>query len=178
MSTEHGFTLELDVKALAEDGTFTGYASTFNNVDLGRDIVMPGAFQKSLAVRPASRVKLLRNHDASEPVGVVLSLEEDAKGLKIKGQVTGETARGRETLSLMRTGALDAMSIGYRTIKDTFDRVKGARLLQQLDLYECSICTFPMNPRATVSAVKSDEALERARALVRAIQRVTEALKQ
>ena len=76
----------------------------------------------------------------------------------------------------MAAGAMDGLSIGYKTVKADFDRAKGARLLKELDLGEISVVTFPMNPRATVSAVKSEEADARARAIISAATRAKEAL--
>lgn len=171
-----GDVIEFEVKEVAEDGTFTGYASTFNNPDLGGDIVLPGAFTKSLSKRPADKVKMLRGHDQSEPIGVWTDLAEDKKGLRASGKLIMETAKGWETYVLMKAGAMDGLSIGFRAIKSTFDRAKGARLLQELDVPEISVVTFPMNTRATVSAVKSEQADARARAIVSAINRAKEAL--
>lgn len=176
MKTETCFAFEMDFKAVSDAGEFAGYAAVFNNQDLGRDIILPTAFAKSLQRRPAAKVKMLRQHDPEEPIGVWLDLQEDARGLKAKGRLILETVKGRETHALMRAGALDGMSIGYRTLKDRFDRAKGVRYLEELDLPEISIVTFPMNPRATVSSVKGQDA-ERARALVAAINRATEALR-
>jgi HK97 family phage prohead protease len=177
MTTELGVAFELDTKAVTDEGEFVGYGAVFNNEDLGRDIVVPGAFAKSIASRPANKVKMLRGHDTSEPIGIWLDLAEDAKGLRAKGKLILQTTLGRETHALMRAGALDGLSIGFRTVKDRYDRAKGVRYLEELDVPEISVVTFPMNPRATISTVKSEEA-ERARALVRAITRATEALRQ
>lgn len=173
MKLDHGFTLELDVKAVAEDGTFNGYASVFNVEDLGRDIVLPGAFAKSLQQRPAERVKMLFQHDTSEPIGIWTALAEDRKGLKASGKLILDTAKGRETYALMKAGALDGLSIGFKTLKDSFDRQKSVRYLEEADLFEISVVTFPMNPRATVSTVKSGDD-GRARELVTAIHSLTE----
>ena len=164
----------LHVLKEADDGEFSGYASTFNNEDLGKEIVMPGAFAKSLQRRPAGKVKMLRQHDSSEPIGIWLDLAEDSRGLKARGKLILDTTKGRETHALMKAGALDGLSIGFRTLKDRYDRQKGVRFLEELDLPEISVVTFGMNPRATVSAVKSEA--ERARALVDAIIRAKEAL--
>lgn len=171
MKTDFGYEFELDTKAVTAEGEFEGYASVFNVEDLGRDVVMPGAFTKSLARRPAGKVKMLREHDRSEPVGVWSDVVEDRKGLRVKGRLILETTKGRETHALMKAGALDGMSIGFRTLKDRFDRPKGLRFLEELDLPEISIVTFPMNTRATVSTVKSEDDAERARALVSEINR-------
>ncbi len=173
MST-HGAHIALDAKALTEEGEFAGYAAVFGNVDAGRDIIVPGAFDASLKARPAARVKLLRQHDQNDPIGVVVSLTSDSYGLKAKGRIITETVRGRETLVLMRAGALDAMSIGYRAVRDRWDGAKGARVLERIDLFEVSVVTFGMNPKAGISAVKGDG---RARALVAAIERAHAALR-
>lgn len=156
MSNQHLQPLEIDVKSIAEDGTFTGYASVFGVKDRGRDIVMPGAFTKSLQTYPADRVKLLYQHEPNEPVGVWSKFEEDAKGLKATGRLILETTKGREIYALMKAGAIDGLSIGYRTIRDEMDRKQGARLLHEVELREVSLVTFPMNEAATVTSVKAE----------------------
>jgi Escherichia/Staphylococcus phage prohead protease len=176
MKHEWGFALDLDTKAVSDEGEFTGYASIFGNEDMGRDVILPGAFAKSLNSRPAGKVKLLRQHDPEEPIGIWLDLAEDRKGLRAKGKLILDTVKGRETHALMRAGALDGLSIGFRTIKDRFDRAKGIRYLEEVDVPEISVVTFPLNPRATVASVKGYD-MERARALVQAINRATEALR-
>ncbi|TXL75628.1 HK97 family phage prohead protease [Vineibacter terrae] len=176
MTTDHGFAFEIDTKGVSDEGVFSGYASIFGTEDLGRDVVVAGAFAKSLQRRPAGKVKMLRDHDSRQPIGVWTELVEDRKGLRATGQIILETEKGRETHVLMKRGALDGLSIGFRTIKDKFDRPKGIRFLEEVDLPEISIVTFPMHPRATVSNVKGHDP-ERARALVAAIKRAEEALK-
>jgi HK97 family phage prohead protease len=174
MSTkETGGCFEFDVKSISEDGTFTGYASLFGVTDLGGDSVQPGAFTKSLKSKPASKVKMLRGHDTSEPIGVWTSILEDARGLKATGQLILDTVKGRETYALLKAGALDGLSIGYRTKKDSFDRTKKVRMLNELELHEISIVTFPMLPSATISRVKHGSDFSR---LVSAINRATAAL--
>ncbi|HQS18786.1 HK97 family phage prohead protease [Reyranella sp.] len=176
MTKETGFELELDVKAVTAEGEFEGYASIFGNEDYGRDIMVAGAFTKSLARRPAGKVKLLRQHYTDEPIGIWTDLVEDSRGLKGRGKLILDTVKGRETHALMRAGALDGLSIGFRTLKDRFDRQKGVRFIEEVDLVEISVVTFPANPKAVVSAVKSQDT-ERARAFVLAIKRVEEALR-
>ncbi|MGR4929042.1 HK97 family phage prohead protease [Bradyrhizobium sp. CAR08] len=168
MSTKQGTVVEFDVKAIAEDGTFTGYASVFDVIDSHKDSVQRGSFQKSLAKRPAAKVKMLRGHDQSEPIGVWKSIVEDDRGLKAAGQLILDTARGRETYALMKAGALDGLSIGFRTVKDRMDRTKGARILEELDLWEISAVTFPSNSESTIQSVKSSDSTQ-FRALVEAI---------
>lgn len=168
--------MSLAIKAVSEEGEFEGHAAVFGNVDLGGDIVLPGAFTKSLRTRPASKVKLLRNHDMSEPIGVVLDLAEDKKGLAFKAKVTTETTRGRETLALMRMGSLDQMSFGYRTVKDRYDSGRKARLLEEVEVFELTVCALGMNPKATISRVKDFDAA-RAETIIARLHRAREALR-
>lgn len=151
---EFGGALDFDLKELTAEGEFEGYASTFGNVDQGRDVVEMGAFAKSLSRRPAKRVKMLLYHDTRRPCGVWDSIAEDSRGLKVKGRVLLSTRDGKDAYELMRAGALDAMSIGFRTLTDEHDRAANVRRLKELDLFEISIVTFPMNDRATIGAVK------------------------
>lgn len=160
VATQHGLVFEIDTKAVSEDGLFSGYASAFNVLDSHKEIVTRGAFAKSLASRPASKVKMLRGHDQSEPIGIWETLAEDGHGLKAAGRLILDTARGRETHALMKAGALDGLSIGFRTIRDRLDKTKGARILEEVDLWEISVVTFPSNAASTVTAVKSSNLSE------------------
>jgi HK97 family phage prohead protease len=146
----------LDLKRVESDGTFTGYASLFHTEDLGHDIVLPGAFRDSLARRGATGVKLLYQHNPAEPIGVWESLKEDARGLYARGRLMLAVTRAREVLALMRAGALDGLSIGFRTVTGQRDAKTGIRRLARIDLWEISIVTFPLLPEARIAHVKSD----------------------
>lgn len=137
------------------DGSFEGYASLFRVADLGRDIVEPGAFRESLARRGPSGVKLLWQHDPSEPIGRWIELREDTRGLYVRGQLSLSVARAREILALMREGAVDGLSIGFRPERARTEPRTGLRRLERVDLWEISLVTFPMLPQARVSAVKA-----------------------
>jgi HK97 family phage prohead protease len=137
------------------DGMFEGYASLFRVADLGRDIVEPGAFRESLVRRGPAGVKLLWQHDPAEPIGRWLSLAEDSRGLFVRGQLSLSVGRAREILALMREGAVDGLSIGFRPEKARTEPRTGLRRLDRVDLWEISIVTFPMLPQARVSAVKA-----------------------
>jgi len=144
-----------DLTSIDATGTFEGYASLFNVEDLSHDVIAPGAFAGSLAKRGASGIKLLFQHDPAEPIGIWLDLAEDGRGLKAKGRLTLEVERAREVLSLMKAGALEGLSIGFRTEKGARDARSGIRRLTKIDLWEISVVTFPMQPGACVTAVKS-----------------------
>jgi HK97 family phage prohead protease len=145
----------LDLKAVEPDGTFSGYASLFNEEDAGHDVVLPGAFRESLARRGLRGIKLLFQHKPEEPIGVWEQLEEDARGLFAKGRLMLDVARAREVLALMRAGALDGLSIGFRTVTGRRDPASGVRRLARIDLWEISVVTFPMLAEARVAHVKA-----------------------
>ena len=149
-----------DIKT-EQEGVFSGYASTFGNVDNGNDIVAKGAFTKSLAERPATKVKLLSQHKTDEPIGIFTEMFEDSKGLYVKGRLALGTQKGRETYELMKMGAIDGMSIGFRANpeKQTYNESKRTRTLNEVQLLEISLVTFPMNERAIVQSVKGDKSI-------------------
>lgn len=155
----------LEVKAVEEDGTFEGYGSIFGNVDLGGDIVMPGAFAKSLArhAKEKAKVPMLWQHDPDQPIGVWEELQEDSKGLFGKGRLLRGVQRADEAHILLKAGAIRGLSIGYREVKVQPEGT--ARKLLEVDLYEVSPVTFAMNRRAVVTAVKSERMEEFARRL-------------
>ena len=130
-----------------------GYASLFGDVDRGGDMVMPGAYARSLQRLAAEgrQIKMLWQHDPAQPIGVWDEVREDAKGLYVKGRLLDQVARAREAAALIAAQALDGLSIGYRTVKATKND-KGQRLLQELELWEVSLVTFPMLPSARVGA--------------------------
>lgn len=147
-----------DIKAMPDEtGVFEGYGSVFGNVDAGRDMVMRGAFAESIAkaLNTKRMPKLLWQHDMREPIGVWLEMREDDHGLYVKGKFTKGVKRADEAYALMKDGAIDGLSIGYRTLDDDIDRDLGVRKLKKLDLMEVSVVTLPMNEAATVTGVKA-----------------------
>ena len=133
------------------DGRFEGYASLFGVRDAGGDTVMRGAFAKSLRARRAGGVKMLYQHQAAEPLGVWSEIYEDGAGLFVRGRIITDVSRGREVLSLMREGALDGLSIGFKTVRAA--RAAGGRQILEADLWEVSVVTFPMLRGARVRRV-------------------------
>lgn len=134
------------------DLTITGYASVFGQVDQGGDRVAPGAFAAGLDRLAAAgrRVKMLWQHDPARPIGVWDSVVEDATGLQVRGRLLPDLAQGREAAALIEAGAIDGLSIGYRTVKSVRDGA--VRVLTEVELWEVSLVTFPMLPQARVGA--------------------------
>lgn len=148
----------LDVKQLTDNGEFEGYLSIFGNVDSYGEMVMPGAFSGSLVdgARKGRSVKLLWQHDTDRPIGVWKDLAEDKKGLYARGRLLIEdSAQAKEAYGLLKAGAVDGLSIGYRVLEAKPHPDKNNVLaLHKLDLMEGSIVTFPANEKAKVDSVK------------------------
>lgn len=147
-----------EVKFLAETGVFEGYASVFNVTDSVHDCVMPGAFSASLRkFREEGRLPpLLWQHDQQQPIGALREVREDGRGLYIKGELfVADIPRAREALRLMREGVVTGLSIGYRARKSRRDHKSGTRLLEDIELLEISMVTFPALEQARITAVKS-----------------------
>jgi len=154
--------VSLEVKEIGmneEEGVFEGYGSVFNNTDLGNDVIMQGAFKKSLRRTGAKGVKLLYQHKADMPIGVFEQIREDEKGLYVKGRLALGTQAGREAYELLKMGAIDGLSIGFRVDSkgQSYDNRRRRRMLKEVELMEVSLVTFPMNPRAKIRAVKGQE---------------------
>lgn len=142
------------IKAVSDDGLFSGYGSVFNVVDSYKEVVVPGAFAETLQSRMPS---LLWQHRSGEPIGVYTAVREDNVGLYVEGKLALKTARGAEAYELLKMGAISGLSIGFITREDSYDKVSGIRTLKKLDLWEVSLVTFPANDAARVSGVKQVE---------------------
>jgi hypothetical protein len=154
MSEMQRFNVALEIKREPdEDGIFEGYASVFGVVDQGMDVVERGAFAKSLG--SGRKVKMLWQHNMAEPIGIWDEIREDERGLYVKGRLLKDVQKGREAMALLKAGAIDSMSIGYRTIEAVPEANGRVRKLTEVDLFEVSLVTFPMLPDAKVTAVKS-----------------------
>lgn len=150
---EHKFARLGEALALQDGCVIEGYASLFGQSDKGGDIVQKGAYAASLA--RGKGIKMLWQHDPAQPIGIWEDVREDGRGLWVKGRLLLDVARGREAAALIGAGAIDGLSIGYRTLRATKND-RGQRLLQELELWEVSLVTFPMLPSARVSAKGDD----------------------
>ncbi len=147
----------IELKFLAEEGVFEGYASVFEHLDDQGDRVLKGAFMDSLKFwwHSGQAPKMLWQHDPTQPIGVWESMEEDGHGLRVKGRLLLELQRGREAYALMKAGVVDSLSIGYRVLEARPGLKSGERLLSKLELHEISLVTFPANDRAKITQVKN-----------------------
>jgi uncharacterized protein len=169
------------VKSFDEpDGSFEGDLAVYGNEDLGGDVIQPGAFKRSIA-NQGNVVPLLWQHRPDEPIGT-LTLEDTPGALKVKGQLLLDLPMAQKARTLLKAKIIKGLSIGYDTITQDFDN--GVRHLKELRLWEGSVVTFPMNPLATVTAIKTlddpddeQEELAALQAIYASLQRLGSVLK-
>lgn len=150
----------LEFKAEGADKV-EGYGAVFGNVDQGWDVIEPGAFADSL--KSDRKVRFLWQHSPWDVIGTWDDLSEDDKGLRVRGRLLGDVQRGKEAMSLLKAGAIDGLSIGYRAVEWRESKLESGnwvRIIEKADLFEVSLVTFPMNPAATLDA-KSAAAMSR-----------------
>jgi len=154
---EHKFSPFGEALAVTDGLRIEGYASLFGQADQGGDVVAPGAYAASLRQLRAAgrRVKMLWQHDPAQPIGVWDEVMEDARGLRVAGRLLDGVERAREAAALIEAGAIEGLSIGYRT-KRAGRTPEGGRLLVELELWEVSVVTFPMLPAARVASKAGD----------------------
>jgi len=152
----------LQIKAAGEDGSVEGYGSMFGVRDAYDDVIAAGAFADSLAAhrKAGTMPAMLWQHSSNEPIGIWTEMVEDAKGLKIKGQLALATARGKEAHELLKMGALNGLSIGFVSKQWAYDRESEIRTLTEIELWEVSLVTFPANQAARVTNVKAADIAE------------------
>jgi HK97 family phage prohead protease len=145
---------------LADDhaaGLIEGYGAVFANLDRGGDVIAKGAFQATLAEHKAQGTlpAMLWSHNPDKPIGTWTDVREDAKGLVVRGQLNLDTQGGREALALLKGRAVNGLSIGYVPKRSERDPKTGSRTLKEVELWEISLVTFPMNPQARITRAKS-----------------------
>ncbi|MDT0683612.1 HK97 family phage prohead protease [Roseicyclus sp. F158] len=164
IALERKFCAVGDRPVIGEGLRISGYASLFGRQDRGGDRVAEGAFAKGLAAleRSGRRVKMLWQHDPAQPIGVWEMVREDATGLLVQGRLLPDVARAREAAALLSAGAIEGLSIGYRTTRAERD-ADGVRVLREIDLWEVSLVTFPMQIEARIAAAAGADTLKTGR---------------
>jgi hypothetical protein len=140
-----------------ETGTIAGYAAVFNVADSFGDTLLPGAFARSLERHRAegTRPLMLWSHDPAQPIGVWHSVAEDARGLRVSGSLVLDATAGRDAYALLRAGAIDGLSIGFRTSRASANP-KGGRRVEAVELIEISMVARPAQGAARVTSVRSE----------------------
>jgi len=147
----------IQIKAAGDDGSIEGYGSVFGVLDNWADVIEQGAFADSLAAHKAAGTMpaMLWQHDADHPIGIWTEMVEDARGLRVKGQLALDTVKGQEARALLKMGAINGLSIGFISKQWSYDVDTDVRSLTEVDLWEVSLVTFPANEKARVTNVKS-----------------------
>jgi HK97 family phage prohead protease len=145
----------LETKAGKDGPEFSGYVSTFGNIDAGADVVLPGAFDRTLKER-TFRPLLWGHQQSTPPIGTEKSLVPDSKGLLGTWELI-DTQLGQDVYKALKRGALRSMSMGYVAVDAEFD--SDVRKLIDVELLESSLVNIPMNDAAVITAVKSRQSI-------------------
>ncbi len=144
----------LNIKEFTDEGTFCGYGAVFDNVDDYDDVIIRGAFTKTIATKTPV---MLWQHDSSQPIGVYEVMKEDDFGLWVEGRLLLDIPKAKEAHILLKSRAIRGLSIGYIPVAWEWEQRNGdyIRKLKEIDLWEVSLVTFPANPKALIDDVKS-----------------------
>lgn len=143
-----------EIKQLNDSGHIEGLAAGFGNVDHGGDKLLFGSMAKTLAKRDGVPLPMLLHHDMTRPIGAWKEWQERPEGLFVRGNLALETRDAQEAHALAKAGALTGISIGWKPMGNP-RMEKGARVIDQVELFEASLVAVPMNDAARVSSVKS-----------------------
>ena len=147
----------LQIKSAKADGTFSGYAAVFGNIDLGYDVIEPGAF-KSAKTTGDGMLRIAIDHNLRQLAGKA-SFKQDERGLWVEGQLSLGVSYVKDAYQLMQDGVLDGLSVGFDILKDGSDYEersgKFVRVIKAAELWEFSLVAFGMNPLAKVENVKT-----------------------
>lgn len=130
-----------------------GYAAVFGNRDAYGDVIVPGAFERTLRDKPD--VKVLWQHDRYKPIGRQESAYEDEFGLAVTGALTNIPLVTEEVVPLLLDEVITGLSIGYNVVVEEYNDDLGVWFLKEIELWEWSPVTFPANELATVTQVKT-----------------------
>lgn len=143
---------QLEIKSLAEDGSFEGLAAAYGNIDSQGDRLEAGAFKAA----EGEQIPLLFAHKTDQPIGFA-TVTDTPQGLMVRGKLLLDTVAGAEAYSRMKAGVLKALSVGFKLPKDGFSIKAGVRVISKAVLKEISLVVFPANPLAAVTALKHEE---------------------
>ena len=150
--------IQFETRAEGKTGYCSGYAIHWNSIDSYNTYFSKGSCKKTLQEKwgesiAQRKIKLLWNHDHSIPIGVPTILREDDKGLYFEAELNLDTQLGSEVYSLMKQGAINTMSFGFRKINSSYDS-KGVENFKEISLLELSPVIFESNKNATINEVR------------------------
>lgn len=146
----------LEVKDVTSDGIVTMYVSAFDNIDSDGDVMVKGAYEKTISERGpkgSNRIKQLWQHETWNPIGVPVEMEEDSMGLLVRSYISD--IRGGDYRKMYKEGIITEHSVGFQTMKE--DRMQDARYIKEVKLWEYSAVTWGANERTPVLAKSNDK---------------------
>lgn len=145
----------IEVKAVPEGKNLfvEGYAAIFGNEDSYNDIIVAGAFTKTITGKEGKRIRLCLQHDMDDVIGKIIELKEDERGLWFRAKISN-TTKGRDLAELIQDEAINEISIGYRSIVWEIDEVRNVRMLKEVQLYEISFVSRAANPQAVIQTTE------------------------
>lgn len=150
-----------EIKQINNLGKFCGYASVFNIKDSYNDIVLPQAFKKTLLSKNfKTDIKMLWQHQVDKPIGYFTLIKEDSIGLYVEGQIMLNVEKGMEAYNLIKSKAVNGLSIGYKVNDYDYDEKSQVRKLKEIELFEISIVTFPANEYSNITYCKNKNSLQ------------------
>jgi HK97 family phage prohead protease len=158
MKTKTHFDVQLKIKSVSETGEFEGYASVFGEIDSHSDVVISGAFVKSLAkwAEKGRMPAMLWQHKIDEPIGIYMEIREDENGLYVKGRLLIDAdPLAKRAHAHLKAGSITGLSIGYTLVDWEWSKEKEVWILKEIDLWEVSLVTFPSGDSARVTDVKA-----------------------
>lgn len=152
-------TSQISIESGSNKGDISGYASVFSYVDSHGDTIQKGAFQESIQRhRCGESIKLLWQHDQSQPIGYITDIYEDEYGLFINAKLLlDEINKAKEVYALIKTNSVNSLSIGFKVLNSFLDHQKSCRVITDLNLWEVSLVTFPANNKAKITHIKSQD---------------------
>ncbi len=146
-----------EIKSINNLGKFSGYASIFNVKDSYNDIILPYAFKKTLLDKNYKKdIKMLWQHKQEEPIGYFEVVREDSLGLYVEGQIMLDLKQGLEAYNLIKSGAVNGLSIGYMVKDCEYENSSNIRKIKEVDLFEISVVTFPANEYSNITYCKNN----------------------
>lgn len=151
----------LEIKEASDNGTFKGYGSVFGVRDSDSDILVKGAFHKSLSAwsEKGKNPPMLWQHSQKDPIGYYSVMREDDGGLYVEGNILLDVQKGKEAYALLKNGVVTGLSIGFMTKDSEYDSRTKARMIKEVELFEVSLVTMPANDAARVSFVKAADGI-------------------
>jgi HK97 family phage prohead protease len=148
----------LAIRAIGEEGVIEGYAAIFGEKNGHNEIVQPGAFAETLSQHRAAGTMpfMFRNHSSNDVIGFWEEMEEDQRGLRVKGQLLLEKQIGRDAYIDVKKAQVRGLSVGFIAKEDEYDYKTNTRIIRAMDLFEVSLVAFPSAKSANLYMIRSE----------------------